>query len=541
MIGNKENPRANRLHVLLYSAIGALALLAAWMIVWRFAGSMIIPTPWDTIRETVVLLSLPHTWEQILTTLMRVVLGFLLALASGSVVGILSGRVKALELALRPVTLFLQGIPPLLWVIPLILLFGIGHLSPIMVIALICFPLVAVNMAEGVKTVPKHLEEMVDIFAPGVFPRFKEVVLPHLRPFFSATLDLGFALGLKASVVGEFFGANNGIGFQIQATYQSLQLKKLFSWGLILVLLIILSSHAVTRLAQFVRSLRKTPGDDSHVSGRALPGGRLPVVRPPAVRPPVPWSAAAAKDLHIKHPEVQGRASANLEVRNLSYGYPGSGPLLEGINLSVGPDEVAVVSGDSGIGKTTLLKLIAGILPPAHGEVKGPERVGFVFQDDRLLPWQTVLNNTALPLRHPGRRQGQAPGYGSRGHRRKNVSAFAAALLEDFGLGAEGEKYPEELSGGMRKRAAFARCFARAPGLILLDEPFSGLHREARKHLWGRFLHLLTSQRVPVVIVTHYPEELAGGSALTHYTLEGKPARIVSRSGGPRRKRRPRR
>jgi ABC-type nitrate/sulfonate/bicarbonate transport system ATPase subunit len=217
-------------------------------------------------------------------------------------------------------------------------------------------------------------------------------------------------------------------------------------------------------------------------------------------------------------------------VLSLSFGYPGSVPILEDISLTVSPDEIAVISGDSGIGKTTLLKLIAGILSPTSGRVKRPERVGFVFQDDRFLPWQTVLKNTALPLRHQERLRGTAP----RGPGRKSSAALSAALLEEFGLGSEGEKYPEELSGGMRKRASFARCFARAPGLILLDEPFSGLHKEARRHLWEIFLRLLDCHRAPVVIVTHYPEELAGAKHLIQYALEGSPARMVPRRGKSR-------
>jgi ABC-type nitrate/sulfonate/bicarbonate transport system ATPase subunit len=164
---------------------------------------------------------------------------------------------------------------------------------------------------------------------------------------------------------------------------------------------------------------------------------------------------------------------------------------------------------------------VAGILAPTSGSVSRPRRIGFVFQDDRLLPWQTALKNTALPLRH---------GDGG-SELRKMADSLAAALLEEFGLGDEWDKYPEELSGGMRKRAAFARCFARDPGLILLDEPFSGLHREARGQLWARFLRILERRRLPVVVVTHYPEELEGDGKLTRYTLAGNPARIAYLGG----------
>jgi len=472
---------------ILFTALGILSLGVVWVFLWLFSGHSIIPSPWETVLQTLSMLSDAYTWEQLFVTLMRVGAGFLLAFVAGATVGILAGKVKALEHFFRPATLFLQGIPPLLWVIPLILLFGIGHLSPILVIALICFPLAAVNIAEGMKTVPGELEEMVEIFAPGAFPKLREVVIPHLHPFFSATLDLGFALGLKASVVGEFFGANNGIGFQIQAAYQSLQTRRLFAWGLVLVGLIILSSRLFSRIEGIAKALRKPPA-----------GAR-------ATRRP----AGNADQLY----KVSRRTSP-VKLRGIAFAYPGSKPLFEGIDLTIEPDEVAVISGESGVGKSTFLKIIAGILEPSRGDVERPSRVGFVFQDDRLIPWQTLQGNIALPLNYLG-------------YARRDSGAIAKGLLAEFGLDGEGEKYPDALSGGMRKRAAFARCLARIPSAVLLDEPFAGLHKEARSALWKRFLHILDQHPVPVIVVTHYPEELVPRSRLSFYTLRGKPAALL--------------
>ncbi len=104
---------------------------------------------------------------------------------------------------------------------------------------------------------------------------------------------------------------------------------------------------------------------------------------------------------------------------------------------------------------------------PTAGRVDLPAHIGFVFQDDRLLPWRTVAENTALPLVYQG-------------YSRKSALCFAHYLLAEAGLAGEEAKKPVELSGGMKKRAALARCFARLPEAIILDEPFTGLHREAR-------------------------------------------------------------
>jgi ABC-type nitrate/sulfonate/bicarbonate transport system ATPase subunit len=98
--------------------------------------------------------------------------------------------------------------------------------------------------------------------------------------------------------------------------------------------------------------------------------------------------------------------------------------------------------------------------------------------------------------------------------------------MNEVGLGGEEKKYPEELSGGMKKRLAFARCFARLPGSILMDEPFNGLHKEARDFLWAKFFALLRLHPVPVVIVTHSPEEIASTPGCRFFLLEGAPASL---------------
>jgi ABC-type nitrate/sulfonate/bicarbonate transport system ATPase subunit len=136
-----------------------------------------------------------------------------------------------------------------------------------------------------------------------------------------------------------------------------------------------------------------------------------------------------------------------------------------------------------------------------------------VFQDDRLLPWRSVLENAALPLLYKGRP-------------RKSALCFASYLLNEAGLGGEWGKIPDQLSGGMKKRTALARCFARIPEAILMDEPFSGLHRDARRSLWAVFLRLLALHPVPVIVVTHYPEELASTPSCRMYELHGKPAAL---------------
>ena len=472
------------------------------MVLWgglsALAGSYIIPSPWSTLLETGAVLSDWYNWKQILITLWRVAAGFVGAFLLGSFIGIATGRKTLLEAVFRPVVLFLQGIPPLLWAIPVILLFGIGHVSPVLVITLICLPLVTLNTAQGMKTVPVPLEEMMKVFASGDFPRLKEIVFPHLKPFFSASLKLGITLGIKASVIGEYFGANNGIGFQIQSAYQSLQIRRLFSWGLVLIVLILFSSRLVMLFEKTKRMLSSALQKSYTV--------HLNAKRPDNFR----------DVLEGKKP------AASFFMKNVSYSYPkkdedtagSSGArILERVSINLNENEHAVITGESGTGKTTLLKIAAGILQPQRGNVIRPEKIGFVFQDDRFIPWRTVLENCALPLVYQG--------FG------KRESFFHAHnLLSEFGLKGYETKMPDEISGGMKKRAALARCFLRIPDLVILDEPFSGLHKEARAFLWDKFFHLLEMYPGQALIVTHYPEEVVQYSHLSFYTLQGSPASL---------------
>jgi NitT/TauT family transport system permease protein len=465
----------------LWLGAGVALILTGWTAGSLAAGAFIIPAPWHTLVDTLRLLAQGHTWLQVLLTFVRVAAGFLLALAAGLLVGILGGRRPWLEALFHPLVVLLQGMPPLLWAIPLILILGIGHLSPILVIALICFPLVAVNLSEGMRTLPRGLEEMLALFAPGRRARLRELVLPHLRPFLASALKLGLVLGIKASVTAEYFGANNGIGFQIQAAYQSMQVRRLFAWTLLLLLLIL----AANRLLGWLERLARASA-------------------PHAIRPARAGSREAQALLQRSFRSTVG--GAGIRLRGVCFAYGGQGRVLEGIDLQVAPERIAVVSGDSGIGKTTLLYLAASLLAPEAGSVECPEKIGMLFQDDRLLPWRSNAWNAALPLIYGGLEPAEA-------------LSFAGYLLGEVGLAGREWESPQALSGGMKKRLCFARCFAHFPQAILLDQPFTGLDAEARAQLWRKFFDLLELHRVPVVIVTHFPEEVPASKRCDFYTL----------------------
>ena len=197
--------------------------------------------------------------------------------------------------------------------------------------------------------------------------------------------------------------------------------------------------------------------------------------------------------------------------------YAGVRPIiaLRHLEAHIAPSEFCVITGPSGCGKTTLLNIVSGIdrdfvgvldFEPAGG---GAPRIGYVFQDPRLLPWRTVRENVALVL--------------PRNHDRVALER----LLGDVGLADAAGIYPSRLSGGMARRAALARAFAIAPDLLLLDEPFVSLDAPAADRLRRLLVRLVTSRPATVLFVTH---DLGEAVALADRVLVLSPApgRIVA-------------
>jgi NitT/TauT family transport system ATP-binding protein len=188
-----------------------------------------------------------------------------------------------------------------------------------------------------------------------------------------------------------------------------------------------------------------------------------------------------------------------LEKVSHSYGGPAAGAAaLDGLDLDVREGEFVCVVGSSGGGKSTLLGVLAGLVRPAGGralfggaplEGPGPERT-LVPQSGALFPWLTAQGNVEFPLR-------------TRGAPARDRRARARALLDRVGLGAFADRYPHELSGGMRQRAALARALAAEPRLLLLDEPFSALDLETRARARAELVRAWAEGGYAAVLVTH--------------------------------------
>ena len=224
---------------------------------------------------------------------------------------------------------------------------------------------------------------------------------------------------------------------------------------------------------------------------------------------------------------------AELNVCGVSKSFEGT-KIIENISIELHQGEIVSLLGVSGGGKTTLFNVIAGLSKPECGsvyldgeEITGkPGNISYMLQKDLLLPYRTIEDNVALPLLIKGEKKREA---------RKKVGTY----LAEFGLEGTEKKYPHQLSGGMRQRAALLRTYLFSDGVALLDEPFSALDTLTKSAMHDWYLNIMEQIRLSTLFITHDIDEAILLSDRI-YLMGGKPGQIIDeiiiREPKPRRK-----
>lgn len=210
-----------------------------------------------------------------------------------------------------------------------------------------------------------------------------------------------------------------------------------------------------------------------------------------------------------------------LKVTHVSKRF-GDHQVLEDISISLQKGELVSLLGVSGAGKTTLFNVISGLYRPETGQVLlngedvtgRPGRISYMLQKDLLLPYRTVVDNVALPLIVKGIPQ-------------KEARARAGDLFAQFGLDGTQKKYPHQLSGGMRQRAALLRTYLASDGVALLDEPFSALDTITKGAMHEWYLNIMEKIDLSTIFITHDMDEAVKLSDRI-YILSGKPGKITA-------------
>ncbi|MDR1444902.1 MAG: ATP-binding cassette domain-containing protein, partial [Treponema sp.] len=454
----------------LWTLLGVLVLLLVWELAARAGGSeMILPGPLPVFRRFFQLVQTAPFHRALAYSFFRVFLGLAIAVPLGLGLGIMTGLDSRARAFFRPLFQIVSATPVMAVILIAFLWFG-QERTPVFTAFLMVFPVMAANTAEGIRAVDSRLVEMVKVYDVPRPRRLRALYLPAIVPFIVGGLRSSLSLCWKVVAAAEVLVQPlRALGTGMQRARAHLETAELFAWTAAAVLAAAAAQGLLT-LALFLAGLRRKP------AGAFFPSPRFPA-------------------------EGQGRTRLpGVSIRGLNFSY-GDNRIFEDFNLELGKENPAVILGPSGCGKTTLLFLIARLLKPAGGEIAidggaadGHVPAVLVFQEPRLLPWMTALENVSLPLR--------------RFFGKKPALERARYFLELAGLGDKIHNLPRELSGGQRQRVSLARAFAVPGPVILLDEPFQSLDIPLKITMMDLVMTLLNrEQGRQVIAVTHDPRE----------------------------------
>jgi len=209
-----------------------------------------------------------------------------------------------------------------------------------------------------------------------------------------------------------------------------------------------------------------------------------------------------------------------LTANNISVSFDGR-KIIDDISINVNKGEIVCLLGVSGVGKTTLFHVLSGLLNPDSGNVLMEDeditykagKISYMLQKDLLLPYKTVIDNIALPLR-------------IKGIKKKESRKIASEHIQEFGLEGTEKKYPHQLSGGMRQRAALLRTYLFSEEVALLDEPFSALDTITKSNIHKWYLDIMEKIKLSTIFITHDIDEAILLSDRI-YILSGNPGKIT--------------
>jgi NitT/TauT family transport system permease protein len=450
---------------------GILFIVIIWSILSFLFTNAIVPNPLKVVIHIPVLVLRNDLLSDLFITIMRAACGFLLAVAAGTMIGLLTGSILSAERILFVPVALIQASPPLLWIIPLILVIGTGGTAPTVLVFFVVLPLVIINIQEGMKSISSELKEVCRMYIPTTICRLTKLYIPVLAGYYRSIVVLGSMLALKSALIGEWFGAHNGIGRIINTYFYSFHMLSFYAVAAIFLVVTGCIAWCVKRAASFLFKRR-----------------------PSAVIP--------SQKIHIELTRTPS-AAKQFSMEHVDFAY-NEKTIFSDLCFSLTMPQTILLTGKSGAGKTTFAKLATGLLREQKGTIIRTKRPCLFFQENTFLPHLDCFGNAFLPL------------CNSRDPYHRELARF---YCEQCGLEDHLLHFPDQLSGGLKKRLALARALVFGPDFIVVDEPFNSLHRKAREELWELVFSLFSQRNITLIIITHYPEELAY-KKLTHYMVE---------------------
>ncbi|MBQ8038361.1 MAG: ATP-binding cassette domain-containing protein [Lachnospiraceae bacterium] len=409
-----------------------MLIIFFWLLVWQgvawiVGNKILLEGPIGVAMRLIEDLQTLEYYQTVGLSVLRIMGGLTCGLILAVCLGVLSWKQKTVEEFLLPLIQFFKAAPITCFVVLLLIWTGSDMLA-FYIALLVAFPPVYFNLLEGLKQMDKKLLEVAKVYRMPFKKRLRYIYLPGVKPYFISALSIAIGMSFKAGIAAEIIGTPDySMGERIYMSKIYLDTAGVFSWMITVIFVAYICEKVVVKLCE------------------------------------VFFEKPSAKLKPKKNQELQ--KSENIVLTNCAVSY-GKEPVLSNINGEFEQGKIYAITGESGIGKTTFLKLLWSLIKTDEGEVSGTECIGAgVFQENRLFEEYTAVENIF------------ATGQCQKSE--TEVMSVLAELLPQEAM----QKPVKEYSGGMKRRVDVARAMLSNSPVILLDEPFAGLDEGTKSRM----------------------------------------------------------
>ena len=476
------------------SVLLALALWQVGAVLFRRymgLGGFLVATPTEVCRRLLALLAEAGFWHRVWFSLCRILSGFFAALAAGSLLAMAAGRFPLLRTFFWPYISVVKSTPVASFVILCLIWVGSANLSAAISFFMV-LPIVYSNMLEGIRSTDRKLLEMAEVFRAGWGRRILYIYLPQLKPYLISACSVSLGMTWKAGIAAEVIGIPRGsVGEMLYEAKIYLNATDLFAWTAVIILISAIFEKAFMILLRRAYGRLEAMGNSEQVGGDAQADEE---------RSEAGSERAEAGSVHS---EAGSAAAPDAEAGDITveglYKAYGDKKVLTAFSAVFPAGKCTCIMGDSGVGKTTLLRILMGLADADAGLVTGLAgcKPAAVFQEDRLCDSFSAVTNVAFAC--------------AKTVTRRRIASHLAAV----GLGESLRQPVRELSGGMRRRVAVVRAMLAGGQILFLDEPLKGLDEQNKEAVAAYILRHAEGRTI--LMVTHSLDEAAlmGGAVLS--------------------------